>query len=844
MRSRYSVFLSLALVAILAVALPHDASAQSAVAAADAPAAAPTDLAQAGPGGGDGLQEVIVTAQKRKENVKDIPISISAIGSDQIEESHLNDYDDLSRLVPGLAFNQTAGSEGENNIILRGVSSTSGSATVGIYLDDISVTVKNFFDGSTQPKLFDIDNIEVLRGPQGTLYGASSEGGTVRFITKQPDMENFSGEVGTDLSGTLHGGVNYGETAIVNIPIVKDKFAIRGSVGYFNDSGWIDNYNVNTGALNKSDVNDEGTMVVHLTAKVIPSDDLKITPSLFYQKAQTGDNSAYYSIAPDTTGENPVVPVSGFPTLGKFQQDKQIQEFARDTVFVPSVTVDKALDFADFTSVSGYFWRRESRQQNGTFYNSTAFADFFLDPAVAGLCPGGGTGCPATTTAVQNAIVANDQKISTIPSPIKYQTGYGQLSQEFRLASKPPEESGIPLKWVVGLYYADQWDHHTNYQQIPGIDNVFQSIYGVPMEQSFLTTPAAANFGFGPLPPGVTQYFPGDSDENDQSSYDERQLSAFGQADWDITPKLHGTIGMRYLAARVAYDFQTLGYYQLSTVSPYNLLDHFYALTPKYALTYDVTPNSNVYVSASKGFRLGGPNQPFPFGANTVCGGDESRLGITQDPLSFNSDKLWSYEVGTKNRLLDNHLSVDADFFYIDWENVQQQIYLPTCGYYATLNVGNAEILGGEAQIAYRPIGGLTVAMNMSYEHSDITSTKNPVTVPVGATLIDVPNWTYTLSADYNFAVGADTTAFTRADYDITGPSNGSYQSNNPNYSNPRYSVLNASVGFQTPHYIVELYGKNLLKNETVIQSPEINTIVEQYTVRPLTIGMKVRVPF
>ncbi|MEI9987789.1 MAG: TonB-dependent receptor [Aliidongia sp.] len=147
------------------------------------------------------VEEIVVTAQKRAETLKDIPISISAFNGSAIEDKHIADYDDIARAVPGLSFNALAASEGLDNITIRGVSSTSGSATVGVYLDDVSITVKNFFDGSSQPQLFDIDRIEVLRGPQGTLYGASSEGGTIRFVTKQPDLDNFSAEISTDLGG-------------------------------------------------------------------------------------------------------------------------------------------------------------------------------------------------------------------------------------------------------------------------------------------------------------------------------------------------------------------------------------------------------------------------------------------------------------------------------------------------------------------------------------------------------------------------------------------------------------------------------------------------------------------
>src|SRR5271154_4768840 len=193
------------------------------------------------PDSSDQLAEIIVTSQKRTEDVKDIPISVSAISGAQLLEYHIANYDDITRTVPGVSFQAGAG-PGLDNIEIRGVSSTSGSATVGIYIDEVSVTTKNLFDGAVQPKLFDLDRVEVLRGPQGTLYGASSMGGTIRFITKQPDLNDFSATVSTDLSVTHHGGFNNDEYGILNIPVVPGVFALRLGVDLADESGYVDNY--------------------------------------------------------------------------------------------------------------------------------------------------------------------------------------------------------------------------------------------------------------------------------------------------------------------------------------------------------------------------------------------------------------------------------------------------------------------------------------------------------------------------------------------------------------------------------------------------------------------------
>jgi outer membrane receptor protein involved in Fe transport len=766
-----------------------------------------SDSAAATPDDG-GLQEVVVTAQKRSENLKDIPISISALSSYDIQAKQIANYDDIARAVPGVSFNSIGASEGLDNISIRGISSTSGSATVGIYLDDVSITVKNFFDGSSQPKLFDIDRIEVLRGPQGTLYGASSMGGTIRFVTKQPDLDHFSGELSTDLSGTVHGGLNYNEGAVLNVPIVPGKAAIRASLGYSLDSGYIDHY-TQSGELAQSGVNDERALMFRLTGKLLLSDDTTVTPGLFFQRDKADDNAAFY------------------PALGLWKQDKQVDEYGRDTMFLPSLTVTHDLGFADLTSVTGYFYRDFARQQDGTYYNSTLFAQAFLDPLP--FDPNYPNFTPDQAK--------DDSIIGNLRSPVKYTTRYQQITQELRLASHLPEEGELPLKWVAGLYYSNQWIHNTNFQQIPGINTAFKQIYGVPLEQS------PVNDFFGG--PGITQLFPNDVDEADEKRYNERQYAIFGQADYDILPDLHAAVGARYLIARDVVNFTTYGFYQIGNFSPFNQLSHSYAFTPKFTMTYDVDPSSNVYGSISKGYRLGGPEpSPAPFGPTTVCAGDFNNLGITSDPLKFASDKLWTYELGSKNRLDDNKLSVNGSAYYTQWDNIQQQIYLPTCGYYVTLNVGDAEIYGGELEVSYKPLPGLTLGATASYQHAAITRTDNASTVAVGQRLIDVPYQTFTGSVQYDYPLNSDMTLTARADYTKTGRSNGSYQLGNSDYYNPSYGVLNASVGIETETYDVSLYAKNLGDDRTIIQRPELNTVIEGYTVRLLTIGVTAKVRF
>jgi outer membrane receptor protein involved in Fe transport len=251
-----------------------------------------------------------------------------------------------------------------------------------------------------------------------------------------------------------------------------------------------------------------------------------------------------------------------------------------------------------------------------------------------------------------------------------------------------------------------------------------------------------------------------------------------------------------------------------------------------------------LYASVGEGLRLGGPTGPIPATSCTATG-DFAQNGITTQPTSFKSDSLWTYELGSKNILADNRFSLNTAVFYTSWKNVQQQVDLTGCGFVFIENVGNAEIFGGELEAAAKVTRALRVNMTLSRESATITSTTNPLAAPVGAHLIDVPNLTATLGASYTAAMENGSKLVTRANYAWTGHSNGSLQPllptsglPNPAFNNNGYGVLNLSASLTHKLYDLTLYAKNALNNQTIIQSPSINTVTEGYTVRPLTVGL------
>ena len=219
-------------------------------------------------------------------------------------------------------------------------------------------------------------------------------------------------------------------------------------------------------------------------------------------------------------------------------------------------------------------------------------------------------------------------------------------------------------------------------------------------------------------------------------------------------------------------------------------------------------------------------------------------IGQTTQPTQFSSDSLWTYEAGSKNEFMGRRLRINASGFYTDWTNIQQQIYLPSCGYYFTSNVGNARIYGGDLEAMFRVTDRLMLRATASANSATITKSNNPIDVAVGQHLIDVPDVTVTAETVYTAPVSRDVTFTGLVDYTYTGHSYGTYQPSNPNYNNPAYAVVNLNASLTLHGDRIALYVKNLLDNRTIIQSPEINTVVEGYTVHPRTIGVSTRIIF
>ena len=746
------------------------------------------------------IEVVTVTAQKRKEDPAKVAMSISAVSGTQLQSQHVNDITDLTRIVPNISFTAATGNggagPGTSNIEVRGISSGAGAATVGIYLGDVSLTVGNVYTmGAVEPKFFDIDRVEVLRGPQATLYGASSMGGTIKFVPNEPDLQERTFDTYAETSSLRGGGINYSASAVANLPLVTDELSLRIGVQSQRAGGFIDQVD-GEGAVMAKDINRVDDQEVRVALKWKPSAALTVSPSLYYQQVDAKDISAFNLELPG------------------YQAQKQVREPSKDTLQTATVLVNWDLGWADLTSSTSYFKRKFDRTQNGSAYNSYSLSTFLTSTE------DGGTAPPELIEA-----------IAALPSAVYLNNRVRQVSQELRLASRPYDRSVSPWTWLAGLYFSNQ---HTNIDEndpIFGVNDTF------------------ARFGFSSadpdlLPDARPNAFPNDNAFMGIFHYHEKQSSVFGEANYYFTPALHLTVGARYLKGTSTLDQQN-GLYLAGAGNTGSARLSSHAFMPKYALTWEVDPAHTVYGTVAKGFRLGGSNVFVP---PTTCGPDLEANGLDEGPATYAPDSLWNYEVGSKSRFLNNRLSFNAALFYAKWKNIQQGVYLPTCAYTYNANAGNAVSKGIEIDIKAKPLPGLTLSAAGGYVNAELSNdegVRNGVIGAVrGAKVQGVPKFNAAVSAQYNFAVGGNMSGFVAGGMQWVGSSNGSLNPELLDYQRPSYHTADVSGGLAFSRYKLSVFVKNAFDDDTVIQHPQVASIVQGYRVAPRSIGVSLAAKF
>jgi iron complex outermembrane recepter protein len=754
-----------------------------------------SQLATAADADEGGVTEVVVTAQRFKSTVQDTPISVTAVTGDQLNAAGITSVEELAHDVPGLSM-RSAG-PGQTEYEARGLASSGGSApTVGFYLDDVPLSppaTSQIGKVVIDPNLYDIDRIELLRGPQGTLYGSGSMGGTVRVITNDPKLNTFEGSAQGTVSGTQGGGANGGGNLMLNLPF-GDTLAARFVASETYRSGWIDRVVLNPfpedvpssalpayGRANvlaapvqqvANDVNTERLDGARLSLLFKPGDDFSATFKVLYQHMTMGGYDEF---------EDP--PGSSHPAQ---YAANNIAEPIEDWFHFYSLTLTANLGFADLTSTSGYFQRHENQTQNGSESIGYTLGYYPYTP-----------------------VPYNEEDITR------------QYSQELRLSSK---ENGA-LRWVAGVFYSDDSSDFREY---------FFSA------NPFYAAPGIAN-GVG---------YDGDQ------YYRVRQYAAFADGSYNITDTLKFSTGVRY------YHYDSV-----TTVDGYGILapnidGSSFAdsvsdsgFNPRFNLSYSPNGKLDTYISASKGYRPGGPSYG-PLDA--VCGGG--------NPPAYKPDSIWNYELGEKAKLFDNWLTINSDIYYIKWTGVQETVAVP-CGATYEANAGNGRSFGPEVEVNAKLSTNWSVTANGSYTNAEINHPSStfvaavlanpaPGGVPGCASatncssipILNVPKYGGSLAVIYTTRVFGDYQLTTRVSDDIVGPSyDQAYSFGIPL---PSYNIANARIGVAGDKWDAALFVDNLTNkvaelsaNNTQFQF-NVPQIIRFSTNQPRTFGTQINYHF
>jgi outer membrane receptor protein involved in Fe transport len=649
---------------------------------------------------------IIVTATKRDANLQDIPFSINAQTADDIQKTGATSLEDLSRNVAGLTI-QNLG-PGQSQVSIRGVSAgqivrdqPGVKEQVGVYLDESVISLSLF---TPDLDLFDLNRVETLRGPQGTLFGSGSVGGTIRYITNQPKLGTTEGAIeanlnlvdGDDFGGHLKGAIN--------APL-GDKAAIR-AVGYYTQYGGFINARREGGGITQ-DINDGERYGGRIALTFEPSESISITPRVIYQKISTdGFNrqEVFNLYANPFTTTRPAV------TFNEREQHLLLQEGFEDETMIADATIKVGFGGVDLTSVSSYTDRDILVSRDASALTGSVSVDLGF-PTAGVLLPSN----LADTTKVQS------------------------FTQELRLSSN----GDGPFQWVLGGFYSNTDRDYAQRLPTPGYDAFTDARFGAG------TSAGAANG------------FPLNSPYNADIVYDIEQKAVFGEASYMFGEQFTLTAGGRYYDFSEDRLFKSGGLFSnADNQTGSTKSDGF---TPRVLASFKATDGITVNAQASKGFRLGGINDPLNI---PLCSGGATGI----DALTFGNrpryddETLWNYELGVKTQ--GRGFTFNAAAFYTDISNLQVTADAGSCSSRVVFNVPKAHTQGFEFELNASPADGLDLGISGSIVSakfdSSVTTTAGAVIAGIrdGNRLPTVPKFQISANASYSFPVSAAAEAY------------------------------------------------------------------------------------
>ncbi len=734
--------------------------------------------------------EIIVTATKRAQALQDVPFSVNAQTEDDIQKTGSQNLEDLSRNVAGLAV-QNLG-PGQSQVGLRGVSAgqivrdqPGVKEQVGVYLDESVISLSLF---TPDLDLFDLNRVETLRGPQGTLFGSGSIGGTIRYITNQPNPEAFEGLMEGNVNFTKDGSTGYHTKGMLNVPL-GDRAAFR-LVGYWTEYGGFIDALREGGAIDK-DVNDGERYGFRAALRFEATENLTITPRFVYQDV---DVNGFNRQEVFNLYANPYTTTRPAVTFEERQQFLLLREKFRDQTTIGDVTLEWDLGPAAFTSVTSFTERDILVSRDASSLTHSVSIDL-------GYLPGA----------------------LFIPSRLNDRTDLSTFSQEARIASDGENDT---IDWLVGVFYSDIERDYTQRLPTPGYD-VFTDIR------------------FGPGTGAATSgSFPLDSPYNADLPYDFKQFAVFAEATAHLTPQFHATAGIRYFDFKEERQFISGGLFSNGD----NQFDQTKSdgFSPRFILAYDISESVQINAQASKGFRLGGVNDPLNLG---LCSGGAT--GIDAQTYggypTYDDETLWNYEGGVKMK--SGAFTANLAGYYTKINNLQITADAGSCSSRVVFNA-DAHTMGLEAEIGWRPTEGLALTVAGNWVEAEFDETRVPFGAPAdgsggvlagirdGNRLASTPEFQIAATASYSFPVasheGYIAATFQHVGARYTQPAD---QENNPrtfthglpfggmtgaetttlDLELPDYQIFNLTAGIDFEKWELLVYANNLFDENALL---------------------------
>jgi iron complex outermembrane recepter protein len=744
------------------------------------------------------IDEIVVTANKlNAQRVLDIPTSIQAISGDALQNAGVSGIMGIAGEIPGLSIQDLG--PGDKKYVIRGINST-GDSTTGVYYGEAVISGTNSDDGGgfeSDIRLYDMDRVEVLRGPQGTLYGASSMSGTIRFIPKAPDLNNLGGYVTLEGSETAQASGNYNINGAVNLPIIDGVLALRMVGWKVYDSGYINQIRVGTGVTGISNiapagkppnyetepvaalgylkgVNDDDVGGGRAILRFQPTDKLTIDATYTTQTETSGGSSRYTPAGTTAFSGGPILPVQGCDLCNT----DVTQSPWSDNLEVFGATVTYDTGAGTLTGTANQY----NRKTDFTFDSTPILVSYEIP-------------VPAET------FEPRDREVTS--SEIRYASAFDS-----------------PVNFVAGVYR--EYDH-----QVLNVDVIATNGMGLP------TGPFCNNNSCDALTyPGVGTTFFGRTDERRTTSY-----AGFGEATWKITDAWTAVAGIRYFTESLeGVQTQTHpfgGFPPGPTLVPLpDPNETFNKVTWKANLSYKFSESLLGYGTVSTGFRSGGVNavsEPFE-----------------PIPAAYAPDSLINFEVGAKGRLFDGLFDYQADVYFIRWSNIQVQETTPDAAFVYQGNAGEAKVKGVEFEFTAHPVQYLTASFAGSYQDAYLAQgasaalyAYNPTLGLTGDAIPNVPKYQVNLGLNYRRPIVNGWDGMLATDVTYRDAVNSYFASNSFNIPLAPYTLVGLRLGVIEGPWSVTAFARNLTNKRAQVSA--INSTQDPdalLTVQPRTIGL------